>query len=410
MGREISRRTVLASGAAAAMAAAPRAFAGGTYDVGVTDQEIKLGSTAPYSGPASSFGAYGRAMTGYFRMLNDRGGINGRKVTLISLDDAYSPPKTMEQTRRLVESDNVFFIAGPLGTAPNTAIQKYLNQKNVPTVFLTSGGERFNDPKDYPYSIPLYPSYVAIGKVIAKYILAAKPNAKIAVISLNDDLGKDHLAGFKRGLGERASQIIVSETTHEISETVVDSQVFAAHASGADTFVQFTTPKFAAQIIRRIYDLDWKPLHIIAQVAASVGATMVPAGLERCTGIVTVQWYKDPSDAAWAASPDMVDFVAFVKQYMPNDSLQDATPVPGYVNAYMLALVLRRCGDELTRNNVLKIATSIKDETPPLLLPGITLSNSPTDYSAFHQLKLMRFNGKTFEPFGDLIDLGGAPT
>jgi branched-chain amino acid transport system substrate-binding protein len=403
MGRGISRRTVLASGAAAAaMAAAPRAFARVTYDVGVTDQEIKLGSTAPYSGPASSFGAYGRAMTGYFRMLNDRGGINGRKVTLISLDDAYSPPKTMEQTRRLVESDNVF-IAGPLGTAPNTAIQKYLNQKKVPTVFLTSGGERFNDPKDYPYSIPLYPSYMAIGKVIAKYVLAAKPNAKIAVISLNDDLGKDHLAGFTRGLGERASQMIVSETTHEISETVVDSQVFAAHASGADTFVQFTTPKFAAQIIRRIYDLDWKPLHIIAQVAASVAATMVPVGLERCTGIVPVLWYTDPSDPAWATSPDMVDFVALVKQYMPNDSLQDATPVPGYVNAYMLALVLQRCGDELTR-------ASIKDETPPLLLPGITLSNSPTDYSAFHQLKLMRFNGKTFEPFGDLIDLGGAPT
>ncbi|HUN52802.1 MAG TPA: ABC transporter substrate-binding protein, partial [Candidatus Sulfotelmatobacter sp.] len=331
MRRSISRRAVLLS-SGAALALGPGAALGQKkYDPGVTDSSIKLGSTAPYSGPASSFGAYGRAISGYFRMVNDRGGINGRKVDLISLDDAYSPPKTVEQTRKLVEEDGVFIIAGPLGTAPNAAIQKYLNAKHMPTVFLTSGGERFNNPKEYPYSIPLYPSYVTIGRVFAQFILSTKPDAKIAVIYMNDDLGKDHMAGFKQGLGAKAASMIVKEATYELSDAVVDSQVIAAEGSGADTLVEFTTPKFAAQIIRKVYDLNWKPLHIMAQIAASVGATLTPAGLDRSIGIVTAQWYKDPTDAAWAASPDMVDYVAFMKKYLPSDSLQDATPVPGYV-------------------------------------------------------------------------------
>ena len=231
-----------------------------------------------------------------------------------------------------------------------------------------------------------------------------------AVIYMNDDLGKDHMAGFKQGLGAKAAGMIVKQATHALSDAVVDSQVIAAQGSGADTLVEFTTPKFAAQIIRKVHDLNWKPLHIMAQISASVGATLTPAGLDRSVGIVTAQWYKDPTDAAWAKSPDMVDYVAFIKKYLPSDGLQDATPVPGYVNAYMLTLVLQRCGDELTRANVMRLATNIRNVTPPLLLPGISLSNSPTDYAAFHQLKLMPFNGKNFEPFGDLIDLTKVPS
>lgn len=401
----LSRRAMLIAGSATLVAAGTPAFGDKKYDVGVTDTEIKLGTTAPYSGPASTFGLYGRAMSAYFQMTNDRGGINGRKVNLISLDDGYSPPKTVEQTRRLVEQDEVFFIAGPLGTAPNSAIQKYLNVKKVPHVFLTSGGERFNDPKHFPYSIPLYPSYVTIGRVFAQYILDTKPNAKIAVVYLNDDLGKDHLHGFKQGLGAKAAGMIVKELSHEISDPIVDSHVITAQGSGADTFVQFSTPKFAAQMIRKIHDIGWQPLHVMAQISASVGATLVPAGLEKSVGIVTVRWDKDPSDPGWATSPDMADYLKFMEKYLPGVSIQDATAVPGYINAYMISLVLQRCGDELTRANVMKHATSIVDVTPPLLLPGVSLSNSPTNYSAFHQLKMMRFNGKTWEPFGELIDL-----
>lgn len=401
----LSRRSLLLSTGAAVLAGTPLAWAQKKYDIGVTDTEIKLGTTAPYSGPASSFGLYGKAMSAYFQMINDRGGINGRKINLISLDDAFSPPKTVEQTRRLVEQDEVFFIAGALGTAPNSAIQKYLNAKKVPHVFLTSGGERFNNPKEFPYSIPLYPSYVTIGRVYAQYILNTKPDAKIAVLHLNDDLGKDYLAGLKIGLGDKAEKMIVKELSHELSDPVVDTQVISLHGTGADTFVQLTTPKFAAQIIRKMSDMNWKPLHIMAQNSASVGATLVPAGLERSVGIVTVRWDKDPSDSSWATSPDMVAYLDFMGKYLPGVSVQDATAVPGYINAFMLSYVLEKCGDNLTRENVMRLATTITDVTPPLLLPGVKLRNSPTDYTAFHQLKMMRFDGTTWQAFGDLIDL-----
>ncbi len=404
MNRTLSRRAVLVAGGTLAVTAGS-ASGQKKYDVGVTDTEIKLGTTAPYSGPASTFGVYGQAMSAYFKMMNERGGINGRKIDLISLDDGYSPPKTVEQTRRLVERDEVFFIAGALGTAPNAAIQKYLNARKVPHVFLTAGGERFNDHKNYPYSIPLHPTFVNIGRVFAHYILGTRPDARIAVLYLNDDLGKDHLAGLRQGLGARAQSMIVQEVSHEITDPLVDSQVISLRASGADTLLQFTTPKFGAQIIRKVHDLDWKPLHIMAHTAASVGATLTPAGLDKSVGIISVQWFKDVSDPAWAQSPDMVEYLKFISTYMPGTPAQDPTPVFGYFNAAMMSRMLERCGDDLTRDNVLRQATSHTNVAGPMLLPGITINNSPTDYSAFQQLRLIRFDGTSFRPLGDLIDL-----
>ena len=408
--KAISRRAALAGLGATALALnGSRARAASKYSPGVTDTEIKLGTTAPYSGPASSYGIYGQAQTAYFKMINDNGGINGRKINLISLDNAFSPPKAVEQTRKLVESDEVFAIAGFLGTAANAAVQKYLNGKKVPNLFLTSGAERFNDPKEYPWIIPFYPLYVAQGAALGAYVLKEKPNAKIAVQYLNDDLGKDFLRGFKKGLGDKASQI-VKEVSHEITEPSIDNQVADCKAAGADVFVQLTYSKFAAQGIRKVAALGWKPLHIVNSNCSSVGGTLAPAGLDNAKGLVSASWEAIATDPNYRDKPRIRAFVDFMKQYMPTVTLDDTTATPGYNNAYMIEQVLRRCGNDLTRENLLKQATSLRDEQPPLFLDGIKVGNSSTDYRAIHNIQITKFDGANWMPHGDKIDLNNIAT
>ena len=403
-----NRRTVMVGAGAFGMLAG-RSAAAKTYGPGVTDSEIKLGTTSPYSGPASAYGVYGHAQTAYFQMINERGGINGRKINLISLDNGYNPPKALEQTRKLVEEDNVLAIAGFLGTAPNTSVQKYLNGKKVPNLFLTSGADRFNDPKIYPWIVPLYPTYVGQGEIYARFILTRHPDAKIGVLYINDDLGKDFLLGLKKGLGDRARTMIVREVSNELTDPSVDSQIIDLKGSGADALVQFTTSKFAAQGIRKAYDLGWRPrVHILASVASAIGATLIPAGVERSKGVITARWEKHPTDPTTVGDADVVEYLAFAKKYMPNLNIEDNTAVPGYINSVMISRVLRACGDELTRENVLKQATSLKDAVAPMLLPGITLTNTPDDYIAFHAMQLAQFDGAKFVPLGEIIRLDTA--
>jgi ABC-type branched-subunit amino acid transport system substrate-binding protein len=403
----VTRRVLLAGiGGMALSAASTAAIWAKDYGPGVTDTEIKLGTTSPYSGPASAYGVYGTAQSAYFQMINEQGGINGRKVNLISLDNGYSPPKAVEQTRKLVEEDNVLAIAGSVGTAPNTAVQKYLNSKKVPNLFLTSGADRFNDPRNYPWVVPLYPTYPGQGEIFAKYILTNRPNAKIGVLFINDDLGKDFLRGLKQGLGDRAKTMIVREVSNELTDPNVDSQVIDLKGAGADTLVNFTTSKFAAQAIRKAHDIGWRPaLHILASVSAAIGGTLLPAGAEASKGIITARWEKHPTDPTTVNDPDVLDYVKFFKKYLPNLNIEDNTTVPGYINSFMIARVLKACGDNLTRDNILKQATSLKDVVAPMLLPGITLTNSPDDYLAFHAMQLAQFDGAKFVSLGDAIKL-----
>jgi branched-chain amino acid transport system substrate-binding protein len=374
-------------------------------DEGVTDSEIMLGSTATYSGPVSAVASYGEAQVAYFKMINDRGGINGRKINFISLDNAFSPPKTIEQTRRLVESDGVFAIAGALGTPTNAAVQKYLNSKKVPNLFFTSGSERFNDPTNYPWIVPLYPSYVAQGAIYARFLLENKPDARIGVLYENDDLGRDYLRGLKQGLGDKASTMIVAEKSHETTDPTIDSAVISLQAADADAFMQFTNQRYAAQGIRKAAASNWKPLQIICSNAASIGQTLVPAGVENCKGILSARWEKAPSDPAFANDPGVEEFKKFVSQYMPRYNLDDLNAVPGYNCACAIAEVLKRCGDELTRENLLKQATSLKDLALQMLLNGIKVSNSPTDYAAFHAMELIQFDGEKWVGQGDVIQI-----
>lgn len=403
----ITRRSVVAGIGAVSLTLgrSGRAFAAKNYDTGVTDTEIKLGTTSPYSGPASAYGVYGQAQSAYFEMINDRGGINGRRVNLISLDNAFSPPKAVEQTRKLVESDEVFAIAGFLGTPPNAAVSKYLNAKGVPSLFLTSGAVRFNDPKNFPWIVPFYPSYIAQGAVFGRYLLKAKPGGKIAVQYVNDDLGKDYIRGLKLGLGDRASQMIVKEISHEMTEPTIENQVVELKASGADVFVQLSASKFAAQAIRKVASLGWQPTFIINSNSSSVGATLVPAGLENAKGLITARWEKTVTDLAEANDEGVKEFKAFAQKYMPRLNLDDATATPGYNNAAAIAHVLKLCGDDLTRANLLRQATNLKDFTPPLILNGVKIYNSPDNYDAFHNMQLAQFDGKQWVGMGEMISL-----
>jgi branched-chain amino acid transport system substrate-binding protein len=399
MGSQFSRRHVLA-GAAASLAlgrAGPARSAASSP--GISANEIKLGTTAYYSGPASTAAAYGQAQVAYFQMVNDGGGINGRKVNLISLDNAFSPSKAIEQTRRLVESDEVFAIAGSLGTPTNVAIQKYLNGKGVPNLFLTSGAERFNDPKEFPWIIPFYPIYVAQGALFAKYILRERPDAKIAVQYENDDLGRDYVRGLKQGLRDKAA-MIVKELSHELSDPTIDSQILDLKASGADVLLQFTQSKFAAQGIRVAAGLNWRPLHIVCSNAGSIGTTFIPAGVEASRGVITATWERNPADPSQADHPAVKEFRAFAAKYMPNLDFNNTAALPGYNNAYMIGQVLQRCGDNLTRENLLRQATTLKGIAPPMFIDGIGVYNSPTDYRAIHHLQLTRFDGTTLAPLG----------
>lgn len=376
----------------------------GNYGPGVTDTEVKIGQTMPYSGPASSFAAIGRSMTAYFQKVNAEGGVNGRKISLISLDDSYSPPKAVEQTRRLVESDEVFAIVGTFGSPTNFAIQKYLNSRKVPSLFLGTGANRVSEPATYPWSMGWQPNNHAKGAIYAKYVLREKPNAKVAILYQNDDFGRDYAKGFRDGLGEKAGSIIVKELSYELSEPTVDSQIVQLRATGADVFLDLSTPKFTAQAIKRMAETKWDALHLLSDAAGSIASTLVPAGLENSKGVITVAFRKDPNDPIWKDDPGMKEYLAFMKQYMPDGNPSETYYVFGYATAQTFVHVLEKCGNDLTRENLMKQATSIKDLQLSIMLPGIMFNTSPTRYTPMSQEQLMQFDGTKWIPIGDVID------
>jgi ABC-type branched-subunit amino acid transport system substrate-binding protein len=373
------------------------------YDPGASDTEIKVGQTMPYSGPASAYATVGKAQAAYVRMINEQGGVNGRKINLISYDDGYNPAKTVEQVRKLVESDEVLTTFQILGTAPNAAVQKYLNAKHVPQLFAASGATRFTDPEHFPWTIGFNPSYRTEGRIYARYILDNHPAARIGVLYQNDDLGKDYLAGLKDGLGAKSAAMIVAEAPYEVTDTTVDSQLITLKAAGADLLFDATTPKFAAQAIRKAAEMNWKPVHVLDINSTSVGGVLVPAGLDNANGIVSVNYGKDPGDPAWKDDEGMKRWRAFMDKYYPEGDKNSAFNTYGYATAQMLVYVLDKCGDVLTRENVMKQATHITNLTGDLSLPGMSSSTTPTDYRINKQLQMMRFNGQRWELFGPVI-------
>ena len=367
------------------------------YGPGVTDTEIKIGQTVPYSGPASAFSSYGRVMAGYFQMLNEKGGINGRKVNLISLDNAFSPPKAVEQARKLVEDDGVLADVGTVGTVPNIAIQKYLNQNKVPHVFASAGGRRFNGPQNFPWTVPFYPAFEMEGATFGNYILKNMPNAKIAVLYQNDDYGKDYLTGLKKALGDNAKARIVAEANYELTSPTIDSQVIQLKTSGADTLIHFTTPKFAAQALKKVHELNWTPMQFLASPINSVQTVLTPAGLENVQGVLTTQFTKQAGDPAWAQDPEVIEFLAFMKKWVPNDSPNDFIALSGYINAQAIAIALKRCGDDLNRDNLLNQATSFKKDRVAMLLPGVELNNSKENYAPYGSLRMAKFENASWK-------------
>ncbi|HET7794968.1 MAG TPA: ABC transporter substrate-binding protein [Rhizobacter sp.] len=389
--------------ASASLALSAGALAAGKYGPGASDTEIKLGQTMPYSGPASAYGTIGKLHVAYFKMLNDQGGINGRKINLISVDDGYSPPKTVEQVRKLVEQDEVLALFNTLGTAPNSAIHKYVNAKKVPHLLLATGATKWGDPKAYPWTIGFNLSYQSEGMIYAKWLLKNKPAAKIAILYQNDDYGKDVLKGVKDGLGAKGASMIVKEATYEVSDPTVDSQIVTLQASGADTFINITTPKFAAQAIRKAYDSGWKPLHIVNNVGASIGSVLTPAGLDKSVGLMTLQYYKDPNDPQWKDDPAMLEWRAFMGRYYRDGDPKDASNMYAYLTAQTMVQILKQCGNDLTRENVMKQAANLKNVKLPLLLPGMTINTSPTDFFLIEQGQLAKFTGTQWAGFGDVI-------
>jgi len=379
------------------------------YDVGATDTEIKIGNIMPYSGPASAYGVIGKTEAAYFKKINDAGGINGRKINFISYDDGYSPPKTVEQARKLVESDEVLFIFNSLGTPPNSAIHKYMNSKKVPQLFVATGATKWNDPKNFPWTMGWQPSYQSETQIYAKYLLKEKPDAKIAVLYQNDDYGKDYLKGLKDGLGAKAASMIVAEESYETTEPSVDDHIVKLKSSGADVFVNITTPKFAAQAIKKIAELGWKPTHFLNNVSASVGSVIKPAGMANAQDIISAAYLKDASDPQWNNDPGMKDFLAFLQKDFPEGDKLDQGTIVGYSVAQTLVQVLKQCGDDLTRANIMKQAANLKDFRVEMLLPGIKINTSPTDFAPISSLQLMKFKGEKWNLFGDVIsaDVGG---
>jgi branched-chain amino acid transport system substrate-binding protein len=372
------------------------------YDTGATDTEIKIGNIMPYSGPASAYGVIGKTEEAYFKKINAEGGINGRKINFVTYDDAYSPPKAVEQVRKLVESDEVLLVFNPLGTPSNTAIQKYLNSKKVPQLFVATGATKWNEPKDFPWTMGWQPSYQSEARIYAKYVMKEKPDAKIAVLYQNDDFGKDYLKGLKDGLGAKASMIVLEES-YEVSEPTIDSHIVKMKASGADVLINITTPKFAAQSIKKISEIDWKPMHVLTNVSASVGSVIKPAGFENAQGILSAAYAKDGADSQWDTDAGMKKFYAFLEKYYPEANKLDGSVVYGYGVAQTLAKVLEMCGDDLTRANVMKQAASLKDFAPDTLLPGVKINTSATDFAPISQLQMQRFKGEKWEQFGDIM-------
>jgi branched-chain amino acid transport system substrate-binding protein len=403
-------RVALASAAFIVFAAASSgALAQKKYDPGASDTEIKIGNIMPYSGPASAYGVIGKTEAAYFKKINDAGGINGRKINFISYDDGYSPPKTVEQARKLVESDEVLFIFNSLGTPPNSAIHKYMNAKKVPQLFVATGATKWNDPKDFPWTMGWQPNYQSESRIYAKYLLKEKPDAKIAVLYQNDDYGKDYLKGLKDGLGAKAASMIVAEESFETTEPTVDNHIVKLKSSGANVFVDIATPKFAAQAIKKVAEIGWQPLHILNNVSANVGAVMKPAGFENSQGIISAAYLKDASDPQWDNDPGMKQFVDFMSKDFPDGNKLDNSTVVGYGASQTLVEVLKKCGDDLTRANIMKQAANLKDFRTEVLLPGVVINTSPTDFAPISQLQLQRFKGDKWELFGDIVsgDVGG---
>jgi ABC-type branched-subunit amino acid transport system substrate-binding protein len=373
------------------------------YDPGASDTEIKIGQTMPYSGPASAYATIGKVQAAYFRMLNESGGIRGRKITLLSYDDGYNPTKTVEQVRKLVESDEVLLTFQILGTAPNAAVQKYLNTKKVPQLFAATGATRFTDPEHFPWTMGFNPNYQTEGRVYARFILDNYPAAKIGVLYQNDDLGRDYLSGLKDGLGAKAATMIVAEVPYEVTDPTINSQIVRLQAAGADLLYDIATPKFATQSIKKIAEMDWKPIHILTINSTSIGGVLAPAGLENATGIVSVNYGKDPADPTWNDDPGMKKWRAFMDKYYPDGDKNSSFNTYGYGTAQLMAGVLEMCGDELTRENVMKQATNLKDVVGDLTLPGMSLNTTPTDYRINKQLEMMRFDGAHWVLFGPVL-------
>jgi ABC-type branched-subunit amino acid transport system substrate-binding protein len=396
------------TGTAVALAlSASQAQAQKKYDPGASDTEIKVGQTVPFSGPASAYASIGKVQAAYFKMINDQGGVNGRKINLIQYDDAYSPPKAVEQVRKLVESDEVLLTFQIIGTPSNAAVQKYLNAKKVPQLFAATGASKFTDPKNFPWTLGFNPNYFVEGRIYGQYILKEYPNAKIGVLYQNDDLGRDYLGGIKAGLGDKAAMMIVAEASYEVTDPTVDSQILKLKSAGADLFFSASTPKFAAQAIKKNAELGWKPVHILDINATSVGAVMQPAGLEASKGVISVNYGKDPLDPTWKDDPGMKKYFDFMAKYYPEGDKNSSFNTYGYGTAQLLIHVLKQCGDNLTRENVMKQATNLKDVQLDLALPGILGNTTPDDYRVNKQLQMMKFNGERWELFGPILQDAG---
>jgi ABC-type branched-subunit amino acid transport system substrate-binding protein len=388
---------------ALALSASP-ALAQKKYDPGATDTEIKIGQTVPFSGPASAYATIGKAQAAYFNMINEQGGVNGRKINLIQYDDAYSPPKAVEQVRKLVESDEVLLTFQIIGTPSNAAVQKYLNAKKVPQLFAATGASKFTDPKNFPWTLGFNPNYFVEGRIYGQYILKEHPNAKVGVLYQNDDLGRDYLNGIKAGLGDKAATMIVAEASYEVSDPTIDSQILKLKSAGADLLFSASTPKFAAQTIKKVAELGWKPVHILDINATSVGAVMQPAGLEASKGVISVNYGKDPLDPTWKDDPGMKKYLDFMAKYYPEGDKNSSFNAYGYSTAQLMAHVLKQSGDDLTRANVLKQATNLKNVQLDLALPGIVGTTTPDDYRVNKQLQMMKFNGERWELFGPILE------
>jgi len=405
----LNRIAIVSAAFAVLAASSSGALAQKKYDTGATDTEIKIGNIMPYSGPASAYGVIGKTEAAYFKKINDAGGINGRKINFISYDDGYSPPKTVEQARKLVESDEVLFVFNSLGTPPNSAIHKYMNSKKVPQLFVATGATKWNDPKDFPWTMGWQPNYQSETQIYAKYVLKEKPGTKIAVLYQNDDYGKDYLKGLKDGLGDKAASMIVAEESFETTEPTVDNHIVKLKSTGADIFVNISTPKFAAQAIKKMSEIGWKPVHFLNNVSASVGSVIKPAGYENSQDIISAAYLKDASDPQWNNDPGMKEFYAFLEKDFPEGNKLDGSVVVGYGVSQTLVKVLQACGDNLTRENIMKQAASLKDFRTEVLLPGIKINTGPNDFAPISQLQLMKFKGEKWELFGDIIsaDVGG---
>jgi branched-chain amino acid transport system substrate-binding protein len=408
MMKQLTRRSVLAAAGSALALSVPflavrPARAAKDYGPGVTDSEIKIGNTGPYSGPASSYSSVPKSQAAYWKMINDQGGINGRKIDFISYDDSYTPPKTVEMVRKLVEQDNVLLVASPLGTPTNSAIWHYMNQKKVPQLFVATGATKWDDPKGHPWTIGCQPSYQSEGRIYAAYILKEKPDGKIGVLYQNDDFGKDYLKGLTDGLGSKAGTMIAVTASYETTDPTVDSQVIGMKAAGIDVLVNTAIPKFAAQAIKKAAEIGWKPLHVLSSIGNSVGATLKPAGLEDCKGLISDFYLKDPSDPEWKTDAGFKWWTAFMDKYDPEGDKSDAGNVAGPSLAGTVAQVLKQCGDELTRENVMKQAANLHDFSVPMLLPGILVNTSPTDFAPIKQVQMARFDGQRWQLFGPLL-------